>query len=875
MANHFTPAAPGPVTAVLGPTNTGKTHFAVERMLAHRSGVIGLPLRLLAREIYDRVVALRGAEAVALVTGEEKIVPREAAYFVCTVEAMPMDRGFAFVAIDEIQLAADPERGHVFTDRLLHARGSEETMLLGADTMRGLIRRLLPGVVFRDRERFSTLAWRGPGKLSRLPRRSAIVAFSAADVYAVAEMVRRQRGGAAVVMGALSPRTRNAQVAMFEAGEVDYLVATDAIGMGLNLNLDHVAFARLHKFDGRLTRPLLAPEVGQIAGRAGRHMNDGSFGVTADCAEPEIDIIERVEAHNFKPLRLINWRNGALDLSSPTALLLSLEAPPPARFRKILDKPRLSTDLAVLKNLLQDPEVMRTAKGGAATELLWQVCQVPDFRKTMAEAHVRLLGRIYGHLVASGRLPADWVAGHLSRLDRCDGDIDTLAARLAHIRTWTFVSHRGDWLDDAVHWQMQARDIEDRLSDAVHERLTQRFVDQRTAALVRRMGEGDGAALLGGVSVGGQVSVEGHDVGALEGFRFVADAVGEGRSATADDRTLRAAAGPIVARELDHRAARLAACADGDIRLGDEGRMFWLGTPVAVLARGRTVFRPAVALLANDLEDSARRRVAGRLEAWLAAHVRRTLQPLMALEAPAQVRGAGLKPAGLVDEAAAGPPAFSGAGRGLAYQLYENFGVLARAQVADQIRDLGPADRHKLRKSGVRLGQYFVFLPALLKPHRRALSAALWATYHDCKSPAAPASSGRVSVLRDADIADDFYLACGFARMGDRAVRIDMIERLADRLRQVKGATITPDHTLLSLVGCNRAEFSQTMTVLGYLARGAGDEVVFERRRPPKARTKTPASEARPAHLRPKPAPRDRLDPNSPFAVLKDLVGGR
>jgi ATP-dependent RNA helicase SUPV3L1/SUV3 len=871
MANHFTPAAPGPVTAVLGPTNTGKTHLAVERMLAHKSGVIGLPLRLLAREIYDRVVGLRGAGVVALVTGEEKIIPPEAAYYVCTVEAMPMERRFAFVAIDEIQLAADPERGHVFTDRLLNARGSEETMLLGAETMRGLIRRLLPGVAFRDRTRFSTLTYAGPRKLNRLPRRSAVVAFSAADVYSVAEMVRRQRGGAAVVMGALSPRTRNAQVAMFEAGEVDYLVATDAIGMGLNLNLDHVAFARLHKFDGRQTRPLQSAEVGQIAGRAGRHMNDGTFGVTAECGEPDIEVIERVEAHHFKPLRVIYWRNGDLDLSSPTALKLSLEAPPPGRFRKILDKPRESTDLAALKSLLQDPTVLQSAKGGDATQLLWQVCQIPDFRMTMAEAHVRLLGRLYGHLVADAKLPTDWVAGHLARLDRSDGDIDTLSARLAHIRTWTFISHRADWLEDAGHWQARAREIEDRLSDAVHDRLTRRFVDQRTAVLMRRMSDNVGEALPGGVAASGEVSVEGHSVGHIEGFRFNADTVGEGRSAVADDRTLRSAAGPIVAQELNLRTLQLEQSLDGEFEFAEAGKVFWRRSPVAVLARGRDLYRPGVTLLANELDEAGRRRIVTRLESWLGDHVRQILRPLMALDDLAQN--------------------LSGAARGLTFQLYEKSGVLARNDVAGQVRELTPADRQRLRKSGVRLGQYFVYLPAMLKPHRTSLCGALWAVHHHGGVEADLVPPGRVSLVRDGDIADNFYLACGFARYGPRVVRVDMIERLADRLREIKGKAITPDHTMLSLVGCNRQEFSQLMAGLGYRVEGTDDDVTYTRRRPPGANKKSKTGKKNQSAKKPRagnlnnPAGRSAagrgrqaaarpVDPDSPFAILKDLVNG-
>ncbi len=507
------------ITALLGPTNTGKTHFAVERLLGHRGGVIGLPLRLLAREVYDRVVKAKGKGQVALVTGEEKIVPDRPSYFVCTVESMPLERRFAFVAVDEIQLAADPERGHVFTDRLLRARGSAETMLLGAETVRPLIRRLVPEAEFVGRPRFSTLAFAGHKKLSRLPRRSAIVAFSATDVYAIAELVRRQRGGAAVVLGALSPRSRNAQVAMFEAGEVDYLVATDAIGMGLNLDLDHVAFAKLRKFDGRRLRTLYAPEIAQIAGRAGRHMSDGSFGTTAEAGELEPGVVERVEGHRFRALRTLHWRNSALDFRSLGALRASLEAPPEEGLRKILQPARLAVDEVALETLAKDEEIAKRARGRAAVRLLWEVCQIPDFRKTLAEEHAALLGRIFGHLSGPGEsLPNDWVAAQVDRLDQSAGDIDTLSARIAHIRTWTYISHRQGWTRDAGHWQQRTRAIEDRLSDALHERLTQRFVDQRTAALVRRLK--DREPLLGSVSAAGEVLVEGHQVGRLEGFRL-------------------------------------------------------------------------------------------------------------------------------------------------------------------------------------------------------------------------------------------------------------------------------------------------------------------------------------------------------------------
>lgn len=502
------------VTAVLGPTNTGKTHLAIERMLGHRTGMIGFPLRLLARENYDRIVAKKGVGAVALVTGEERIIPRGAKYFVCTVELMPLDRPVEFLAVDEIQLASDPDRGHIFTDRLLRARGGSETMVLGAETIKPLLQRLLREVEFISRPRFSNLTYVEPKKLGRLPRRSAVVAFSANEVYAMAEQMRRQHGGCAVVLGALSPRARNAQVAMYQSGEVDFMVATDAIGMGLNIDLDHVAFARLSKFDGRAPRRLTAPEVAQIAGRAGRHMRDGTFSTTHDQGPLDPDLVEAVETHRFDPLTALYWRNSELDFRGLTSLLRSLDEPPPSpHLRRKGD----ADDQQALQLMARNPEVTARAVGKSALHLLWEVCQIPDFRKTMTDAHPRLLARIFGHLVQpSGRLPTDWVAGQIAGLDRVDGDIDQLSQRLAHIRTWTYVAHREDWLVDHNHWQERTRSLEDRLSDALHEKLTQRFVDRRGAMLSRKLESTE--ALLAGVQKDGVVVVEGHAVGRLQAW---------------------------------------------------------------------------------------------------------------------------------------------------------------------------------------------------------------------------------------------------------------------------------------------------------------------------------------------------------------------
>ncbi|MBM3559492.1 MAG: hypothetical protein FJX53_06405, partial [Alphaproteobacteria bacterium] len=516
------------IQAVLGPTNTGKTFLAIDRMLGHASGMMGFPLRLLARENYDRAMRVAGAAAVALVTGEERIVPPTARYFLCTVEAMPLDRIVEFLAVDEIQLSADPERGHVFTDRLLHARGAAETMFLGAETVAPLLRRLVPEVRIQRRERLSRLSYTGPRKLARLPPRSAVIAFSAADVYALAELVRRQRGGAAVVLGALSPRTRNAQVAMYEAGEVDYLVATDAIGMGLNMAIDHVAFAALAKFDGRNVRRLAPAEMAQIAGRAGRSMNDGTFGPTGTVPAFEPHLIEAIEQHRFETLKRLYWRSAALDFASTEALVASLEVPPPS---DVLRRAGEGSDHLALVAALADPAVRPLVDRPAAVRLLWDACQIPDFRKDFSDGHPRLVARVFGHLARDGRIPEDWIASSLDRLDLTDGDIDTLVGRIAHVRTWTYVSHRAGWFDDAVGWQGRTRALEDKLSDALHERLTQRFVDRKTAALLRRLRTAVGGETepLAGVTGDGRVVVEGEAIGRVEGFRFATGEAPEGR----------------------------------------------------------------------------------------------------------------------------------------------------------------------------------------------------------------------------------------------------------------------------------------------------------------------------------------------------------
>ncbi len=793
--------AEGRIAAVLGPTNTGKTHYAVERLVGHSSGMIGLPLRLLAREIYDKIVALKGPTRVALITGEEKITPPNAAYFVCTAESMPVDKDVAFVAIDEIQLAEDPERGHVFTHRLLNLRGREETLFLGSDSMRSLIRRLIPEAEIVTRPRFSQLSFTGPKKISRLPRRSAIVAFSAAEVYALAEVIRRQKGGAAVVMGALSPRTRNAQVALYEAGDVDYLVATDAIGMGLNMSINHVVFASLTKFDGRIHRPLTTAEIAQIAGRAGRHMNNGTFGLATgaddDGAILTPEMVERIESHSFETVRKLEWRNGDLDYSNPTALIRSLEAKPPLSF---LTQTRESEDLSVLRTLARDESLVRLAAGPAAVALFWQVCQIPDFRKTMADVHAALVAEVYRHLMTNdGVLPRSWIARQVDRLDNTQGDIDTLATRLAHIRTWTYVANHSGWVDDPLHWQERTREVEDRLSDALHERLSQRFIDRRSSVLMRQMRENEDVIAL--VGPDGEVSVEGHFMGMLKGFRFEPDAEARG----AETRALMNAANRALSSEIKRRVNRLAAAPDSDIALrvdNADAVLVWNGQPIGRLTAGKDVLSPRVSLdRASLLENGQRQIVQTRLDDWLKAHIRAALGPLVrlseAIEATSKSSGRRGRP-------------LKGPARGLAFTLVQALGNLPRSSAMEALKPLEKSDRAALRKLGVVFGETSIYMPALLKPAAARLKLMLAAVYRDAKVLPPLPRSGAVALDIEAGAEPWFYEAVGYRVIGKRAVRIDMLERLAAALRAAnQTGPFEASNDLAGMVGGGGPDFAR------------------------------------------------------------------
>nr|WP_247742589.1 MULTISPECIES: helicase-related protein [unclassified Ruegeria] len=767
-------------------------------MLGHRTGVIGLPLRLLAREVYDKIVAIRGPSVVALVTGEERIVPPRTQYWVCTVEAMPEGMGADFVAIDEIQLCTDPERGHVFTDRLLRSRGTSETLFLGSDTMRGPISALVPEAQFVRRERMSQLVYAGSKKISRMPPRSAIVGFSVDNVYAIAELLRRQKGGAAVVMGALSPRTRNAQVDLYQNGEVDYLVATDAIGMGLNLDVNHVAFSSLTKFDGRRMRPLAPNELAQIAGRAGRGMSDGTFGVTGEAPPLDEGTAQAIMDSRFTPMKKLNWRNAALWFGSIEALIDSLEVSPND---ENLLKARPADDLNVLKSLSQVTEVMARASDPQSIRLLWDVCRIPDFRGISHSEHASLLEVIYGHLHERQSIPDDFMARQIRRIDRTDGDIDALSKRLAYIRTWTYVAQRNGWVRDESHWREETRTVEDRLSDALHDRLTQRFVDRRTSVLLRRLKQKE--ALLAEVNDKGEVTVEGEFVGRLEGFRFSPDKAAQGTEAKA----LKSASLQALAPQFHLRADRFYNAPDTEIDFTEQGGLMWGEYAVGKLVAGSEPLKPMVEVFVDEAAGpDVEQKVQRRLQHFIDRKVAALFEPLLNLSRDEEL---------------------SGLAKGFAFRMVEALGILPRAQVAQEVKDLDQDARGALRKHGIRFGQFTIFMPLLLKPAPTRLRLVLWALAGGLQEfPEAP-PPGLVTVPVAKDSPRGYDTMCGYRDAGERSIRIDMLERLADMLRSEDsrgGFEAKPD--MLSITGMTLEQFADLMQGLGYKAeRGEREKV--------------------------------------------------
>lgn len=767
--------------AHLGPTNTGKTHRAVQRMLARRTGMIGLPLRLLAREVYDRVVARVGPEAVALVTGEERVVPAAPRYWVCTVESMPTSRAVEFLAVDEIQLCAHPDRGHVFTERLLHARGLVDTWFMGSDSMAPAIEALLPTCEHHRHPRLSSLRHAGACALSDLPPRSVVVAFSAQQVYEVAERLRRRRGGAAVVLGALSPRARNAQVAMYQSGEVAYMVATDAIGMGLNMDVDHVAFASLRKFDGRALRELEAGELAQVAGRAGRFTADGTFGTLTDAGELDPRVTADIEAHRFAPVHRLVWRNADLDHATIDTLLASLRRRPRGRWFTALER---ADDAETLARLAADPEVRGRAQDPGRVALLWEVCQIPDFRKLLEGSHARLLAEVYTTLVDRGELEAGWLAQRLDRQDRTDGDIGALTTRIAFVRTWAYIANRRGWVPDPAGTQARTREIEDRLSDALHERLTWRFVDHRVGAARAR--PRPAPPRTDDTVLPGRHADPDSPFAAMLAFDLPPDPRAEPALPTGPSPRQVAAAGA--------RADALVGADDGAFALGEGLQILHAGEPCGHLARGPSLTKPQAAVVGLGPADGrARLRVQRRLQAWLNDQVALLLAPLH--------RRAALS--------------LSPAGRGLLYQVEAGLGTAPAAAVQAAMRDFAPTDMRALAKLGVRRGARHVYAIDMLKADSIRWRAALWAAHHGRRGVPVPAG-GTASVPVAEGVSQGYYEAIGYPLVGARAVRVDQLERGLALLRRKAGmGPFPPPEELLSWLGLPRDALLPTIVALG------------------------------------------------------------
>ncbi len=790
------------VVALLGPTNTGKTHRAIQRLLEFPTGMIGLPLRLLAREVYDRLTAEVGELAVALVTGEEKRIPPSPRYHVCTVEAMPVEKRVAFLAVDEIQLCGDRARGHVFTDRLLHARGLQETMFMGSQTIEPLIRELLPEARIKRLERLSQLRYAGNQRLGSLPPRSALVAFSEADVIELAERVRRRHGGTALVMGALSPRTRNAQVAMYQAGEVGFLVATDAIGMGLNLDIDRVVLCAMRKFDGVEFRPLEAAEVAQIAGRAGRFRKEGRFGPLSGQGEMPGGLVADVENHRFPPLRRLYWRNPELDFSSLEALRHSLLRPAPSsRFLRA----EADDDHQALELLARMDEVRAVCHGREGLETLWEVCQIPDFRGLLPQTHAALLAQIYTQLRSErGRLDGDWLRGQIGDLEHTTGPIEQLMTRISHIRTWNYVAFRVGWVDDAEALQHWTRDVEDRLSDALHDRLKERFVDRRAAMLLGGIaGSGE---RLPEVDDDGAVVLEGEQLGRFRGFDL------ELLPGIDGDPELRRIAVRSMRSRLQERVESCIEDGHEAFGLDAEGRVLWRGGPLALLLAGDDMLRPRIKMLQHDgIEGGDRSRIERRLTAWSRDLVAQLMEPLRRGEAEKL-----------------GPQ-----GRGLAYALEQGLGTVAQRELRSQLRGLSGEDRKRLARLDVRLGATHVYVASMLGPLAVAQRASLAGIWSGMRPLPTPPGGGANSLSWRSQWPVEVATAMGYPVVGALAIRVDLLERAAALVRGKarRGRFDLPEEAL-GWLGCTREELTSVLVDLGYRrCPGGADRVQFMSRR--------------------------------------------
>jgi len=791
------------ITAVLGPTNTGKTYLAIETMLSFESGMIGFPLRLLAREVYDKIIKKIDLTKVALITGEEKIIPSNAKYYLCTVESMPIDKNLEFVAIDEIQMCSDFERGHIFTDRLLNLRGEKLTMLLGSSTMKKIISNLNADIEFINKKRLSKLTYVGHKKISRIDRKSAIIAFSTEEVYAIAELIRRQKGGAAIVMGSLSPKTRNAQVALFQSGDVDFLVATDAIGMGINMDLDHVFFSNLKKFDGKKLRRLNSSEIGQIAGRAGRYLNDGSFGITGDCSEINSEEVESLETHKFEKIRTIFWRNPNLNFNNANSLLISLDEKPNEEWLRRIHE---CEDEKVLKNFLKDLDKYKIKNNSKELVLLWECCQIPDFVKKTYGHHLEVVSKVFEFLTSSkGQITNRYMKEQLSYLDKLDGNVDSISNRIANVRTWSYVSNKVNWVENQDYWVERTKSLEDKLSDRLHEELTKSFIDKRASILARGLKQD--ALFNTKIIDNRKVVIDDQFIGDLKGLKLDLDLkVG---ALDTDIKSLKKAARQSISPELQNRIKKII---NNDlIELKEDFKIYWEEFPIAKLLPGKDYLKPEFSLIIDDMIDaSEQKKLQVFLEKWINKKINLILKSLIDLKNYKDNKSNI---------------------RALAYQLYESNGVIKREDVIDYTKALDQKERKILRDIGVKFGRYHIYLHKLLKPEAVSLRLILWKNFHQKYFDFKPPTFGLNFLESNKSLNKNFMLICGFEKFDNLFVRIDILERLfmqiinsnADGKNEIM---LVPE--MLNLLGCSEDNFVKLIKTMSYKSYKKENKLYFK-----------------------------------------------
>jgi len=791
-------SSPSKIIALLGPTNTGKTYVAIEKMLEFETGIFGLPLRLLAREVYDKCVNKVGIEKVALITGEEKIIPSTACYFICTVESMPKDKLVDFVAIDEIQMCADRERGHIFTERLMESRGTKLTMFLGSQVMAKIINKLVDNVDYEKKDRYSKLSYSGIKKISRLERKVAIIAFSIEEVYAIAELVRRQKGGAAVIMGSLSPKTRNSQVGLYQSGDVDYLIATDAIGMGLNMDINEIFFSNLKKFDGKKTRRLNLIELSQIAGRAGRYKNDGGFGTTGDCETLNSDEIEKIEKHQLPDTKTIFWRNSKLDFKSPKSLISTLELKPAD---KNLVRTNDSLDESVLRFFL---------KKGANNiiyhknlELLWECCQIPDFEKKAYGQHINVIDKVFQFLsTRKNRIPSTFMKEQLKGLEKDHGNVDLLSHRLSNVRTWSYVANKKNWVENSDYWVQLTKSIEDKLSDKLHDELTKSFIDKKISILSRNLKQD----LILNTEINDQdkIFIDGQLIGELKGLKFLIEVTS--RTLDNDIKSIKKAARKGIEKELIKRVDEI--LEKGEIKISQENKIIWKNNPIARLTKGSDYLSPNIDIISDDsLSEDAKSKLSIFLNKWLNKHINEVLGDLIKLT-NYKITNKYL--------------------RGLLFQLYENNGVVKRSEVDKIVQSVPPEERKKLWGMGIKIGRYHIYLPKMLKPKAVEFRISLWKIFNDLSDKSNIPQFG-LNFLTNSKLDKDFLLLCGFEKFREFFVRIDILEKLFLKiLNNSMNKKFKINSEMMNLLGCSKENFYKLMIYMNYKKDKAIDTYIFK-----------------------------------------------